>query len=93
MKMRSSKNVIKSGAQMQIAKFGFGRKFHDLKYCKVGFFFIFLEFIIHLREPLQNIIEKNQVIINLSYFLDYYLFNITYLHTTCTIPLEYVDFS
>ena len=32
-----------------MAKYGFGRKFHDLKYFEVGDFFIFLEFLINLR--------------------------------------------
>ena len=42
-KMRSSKLILKSIAQKVMSKFGFARRFHDLKYFEVGFFFIFLE--------------------------------------------------
>ena len=38
-KMRSSKLVIKSDAQKQMAKFGFGYKFHSLKYVELGISF------------------------------------------------------
>jgi hypothetical protein len=38
-KMTSSKNITKSKVQKQIAKHGFERRFHDLKYFKHGFFF------------------------------------------------------
>ena len=40
--------------------FGFGRRFHDLKYFEVGFilFFIFLQFIIKLRATFQNFLEN-----------------------------------
>ena len=51
-----------------MAKSGFGRRFHDLKYFEVGFFFIFLEFIINLRAPLQKFVEKHQFNVILSYF-------------------------
>jgi hypothetical protein len=37
-KMKSSKNITKSKVQKQMAKYGFGRIFHDLKYSKYGFF-------------------------------------------------------
>ena len=40
MKMKSSKLVIKSIiAEKVMAKFGFGRRFHDLKYFEVEFYF------------------------------------------------------
>ena len=43
--------IIRNIAQKVVAKSGFGCKFHDLKYFEVGFlFYIFLEFIINLRE-------------------------------------------
>ena len=44
--MRSSKLIIKSNAQKQMARFGFGRKYHDLNYFELEFF-TFLGFIIH----------------------------------------------
>jgi hypothetical protein len=37
--MRSSKLVIKSSPQNVMAKFGFGREFHDLKYFEFQKFF------------------------------------------------------
>ena len=42
-----------------MVKFGCGRKYHDLKYFEVGFF-IFLEFNMNLRTPLQ-ILYKTSV--------------------------------
>ena len=66
----------------------FGRRFHDLKYLKVGFFFIFLDFIIHFKASSQIFVETHQLNVISLYCkqaLDNYLFNITYLHTTCTI--------
>ena len=58
-KMRSSKAIIKSNAEEVMAKYGFGRRFHELKYFKVTFnFFIFLEFIINLRASLQKFVEN-----------------------------------
>jgi hypothetical protein len=43
---------MRSMAQNVMAKFGFGHRFHDLKYFEVGlFFFIFPHFIINLRAP------------------------------------------
>ena len=38
-KLRSSILIIKSGAQKQMIEFEFGRRFHDLNYFEVGFFF------------------------------------------------------
>ena len=46
-------------------EYGFGRRFHDLKYIKVGFFP--LELIIYLRALLQKIVENHQFNVILSY--------------------------
>ena len=43
-KIWSIKLIIKSIAQKVMAKYGFGRRFHDLEYFKVTFCFIFIEF-------------------------------------------------
>ena len=43
------KVIIISIAQRVLVKYGFGRRFHDLKYFEVRIFFIFLQFIIKLR--------------------------------------------
>ena len=61
-KLRSTKLVGKSDAQKQMVEFGFGCKFHDLKYFEVGnyFFILFLEFIICLRSSSQNLGENHQ---------------------------------
>jgi hypothetical protein len=40
-KMTFSKNITKSKAKKQMAEYGFGRTFHDLKYSKHGFFFLY----------------------------------------------------
>jgi hypothetical protein len=37
-KMTSSKNITKSKVRKQMAKYGFERRFHDLKYFELGFF-------------------------------------------------------
>jgi hypothetical protein len=37
--MRSLKPVIKNIVKKVMAKYGFGHKFHDLKYFEVGFLF------------------------------------------------------
>ena len=66
--MTSSKLIIKSIAQKVMAKFGFGRKFHDLKYLEFGIFFLILEFIINLRETIQIFVKKNQFDVILSCF-------------------------
>ena len=44
-----------------MAKTSFKRRFHDLKYFDVGFYFIYLEFIINLRSSLQKFVEKNLI--------------------------------
>ena len=85
--MRSSQLIIKSDAQKQMAKSSSGCKLHDLKYSKVGLYFISqVEFIINLRPPLQ-IFLKN---INLMYSNHIYnkFETITYsISPTCT-PLR-----
>ena len=71
---------MKSTTQRVMAKFGFGRRFHDIKYFEVGFIFMFLEFIINLRATLQKFVEKHQFNVILSCFkqiLDNYVFNIS----------------
>ena len=45
---------IKNTAQKVMTNFDFGRRFHDLKYFEVGTFFMFIEFIINLRAPIQK---------------------------------------
>jgi hypothetical protein len=40
-KMPSLKNITKSKVQKQMAKYGFGCTFHDLKYSKHGIFLIY----------------------------------------------------
>ena len=57
-KLRSSILSIKSDSLKQIVECGSGCKFHN--YFKVGFFVIFLEFIISLRASSQNIVENHQ---------------------------------
>jgi hypothetical protein len=39
-KMTSSKNITKSKVRKQMAKYGFERRFHDLKYFEHGFFIL-----------------------------------------------------
>ena len=68
----------------------------DIDFMTLTISFTFLEFIIYLRASLQNFVENHQYNVILSYFkqnLNIHLFNITYLHTTCTRLLKYVDFS
>lgn len=69
-----------------MATYGFGHKVHDLKYLKVGFV-KFHEFIINLRASLQLFLRKTSFEHNYIIFkkVDMYLFNITYLNTTCTV--------
>jgi hypothetical protein len=50
---------MKSVAQKPLVESGFGRKFHDHKYFKVGFYtYIFLEFIIYSRASSQNFVDN-----------------------------------
>jgi hypothetical protein len=61
-----------------MANFGFGCRFYELEYVEARIFFIFLEFIINLRAPLQNILEKHLFNVILTCFkklLDYHLFD------------------
>ena len=78
--------IVKRDAQKQMVESHFGCRFHDLNYFEVGIFFhipwILLEGII------TKLCENHQFHVILSYFkqiLDNHLFNITYLHTTCTV--------
>ena len=62
--------------------------FMTLIILKLEFFFILLEFIIYLRASSQNFVENHELNVILSYFkqiVDNHLFNIIYLHTTCTV--------
>ena len=56
--MRSSKLIIISIAQMVMANYGFGGRFHDPTYFEVGLFFTFLAVIIKFIAPLQIFMEK-----------------------------------
>ena len=50
--------------------------------------FMFLEFISYCRASSKNFVEIHQFYVIVSYFkqiLDNHLFNVTYLHNTCTI--------
>ena len=40
---------MKSDALKHLTKYNFDRKFQDLKYFEIDYFFIFLEFIINLK--------------------------------------------
>ena len=65
-----------------------GVGFMTLTILKLKISFIFLEFIIYLRESSQKFVENHQFYVILSYFkqiLDSNFFTIAYLHTTCTI--------
>ena len=42
-----------------MAKYGFEHRFCDLKYFEVGFFFIFLVFIINLSVALQKFVTNH----------------------------------
>ena len=55
MKMRSPKLIIKNTTQKVMAKSGFGRNFHDLKYFEVGFVF----HIPSMHYKIVGIITKN----------------------------------
>jgi hypothetical protein len=50
-KMTYSKHITKSKILKPLAKYGFGRKFHDLKYFKHGFYNLILKFMMNLRVP------------------------------------------
>ena len=62
--------------------------FMTLTISKLEFSFIFLVFIVYLRASLWNFVENHQFYVILSYYkqiLDNHLFNIPYMHTTCTV--------
>jgi hypothetical protein len=68
--------------------------FMTLTILKLVFFsFIFLEFIMYLMASTPICFRKPSILCNFIIFkkIDSHLFNITYLHTTCTIFLKYVD--
>ena len=69
-------------------EYDFERKFHDLKYFKVGIVSYSLKSL-STRENHHNFfVENHQFNVNLLSFeqtLKSCLFNPTYLHTTCTI--------
>ena len=59
-----------------------------LNILELEFFLIILKSVIHFKASSQNFVENHQFNIISSYFkqiLDNHLFNITYLHTTCTV--------
>ena len=61
--------------------------FMTLTILKLEFSFVFLEFIIYLRESSQNFVENHQFNVKFLYFkqiLDNHLY-ITCLHTTCIV--------
>ena len=67
-------------------EYDFEHKFHDLIYFEVGNFSILLKLIIYLRPSSLNFVENHKFNVNLFYLkqnLNNYLFNITYMHTTC----------
>ena len=86
-KLRSSTFIIKSDAQKQMVESAFGHRFHDFNYFEVRIFF----HILGIHFLIEGIITKlcgKPSIYCLLYFkqiLDSHLFNITYLHTTCTV--------
>ena len=70
----------------------FGVDFMTLTISKLDYLFIyllFLEFIVYLRASSQNFVETHQLLLfpfwYFIHMLENQLFNITYLHTTCTI--------
>ena len=56
-KMRSSKLVIKSNAQKQMVIFGFGCKFHSLKYVELGILFPICSIYYKLEGNIKYIIK------------------------------------
>ena len=45
---------------MHMIEYDFERKFEDLKYFEVGFFLVFLEFILYLRSSSPIFLEHRQ---------------------------------
>ena len=84
--MRSPQLIIKSNAQKQMARFGCGCEFHDLHYFELDFFFMFLEFLMHLRLSSNICIKNYQLNINFFIFIFVnHLFNIITCTPTCCI--------
>ena len=70
--MRSSRLIIKINVHKQLTRSRFGRKFHDLLTIFLTFFFIFFEFIIHLRSSSNNFVgnrQSNVIYENLNIFV------------------------
>jgi hypothetical protein len=52
--MRSSKLIMKSNAQKQMAKFSLGCKFHDINYFEIDFIFYALEVIVERKKLVED---------------------------------------
>ena len=56
--------IFKSNAQLPIVEFGYGHKFHDLKYIEVRFilfFYMIFEFIPYMRAKSQKFVNNRQL--------------------------------
>ena len=89
-KIRFWKLLIESNCPKKMARSSFGRKFHTLYYFEL-YFFICLEFILHLRSSSSFLnrelsIECNFIV--LQQHFKRYLFNITTCTPTCTVFLN-----
>ena len=81
--MRALKLIIKISVQKVMIEFGFGGKFHDLKYFEAGIFLILCVHYI-LEGIMTKICKKNQIQYNFIMFkhiLNNYMINIS----TCTL--------
>jgi hypothetical protein len=67
-KMTSSKRITKSKVRKKMAKYGFERKFHALKYFEHGFFFTFLKFMMNLKAPCKKRCRKSLIYCTFSLF-------------------------
>jgi hypothetical protein len=89
--MRSSKLIIRSNAQKQMARLGFGHKFHDRKYFKLEFFFHIPWIHYTLEVIIKYLCRKSSLQCNFTIFSQ----NLT---ITCSISplahclLKYIDF-
>ena len=82
--LKYSKPIIKIIAQKVWLNLVLDVDFMTLKKIKLDFLFIFIEFITNLKATLQNLVEKHQFYVILSYFkqlLDNYMFKTP----TCTL--------
>ena len=92
--MRSSKLIIQSNAQKQMARSSFGRQFKTLNILSLDFF-TFLEFIIHLWSSSNILVENHQYNVLLSCFKQFFwqlLVQSNHLHTHLHSIMKYVDF-